>query len=132
MEIVITEWALNSYLELRQKRMFSDQEYRETIRPDVLLLQRYPDDPKFQNPKFWSAVTDQSKNRIRGGFKMKWHQIGPGRVQLRLPVGIFTEAILCEAYVKGNEKEERRKIARFKMYLELIARGQYTERGRLK
>ena len=62
---------------------------------------------------------------------MKWHQIGNGRVQLRLPVGIFTEAMLCEAYVKGNPKEERRKLARFKTHLELIRRGQFTECGRL-
>jgi hypothetical protein len=132
MEIVITEWALNSYLELRHKQTFSAQDYRERIRPDVVLLKDYPDEPKFQNDKFWSPAVDQSHHPIRGGFKMKWHQIGSGRVQLRLPVGMFDEAFLCEAYVKGNKKEERRMLARFKTHVALIGRGRHTERGRLK
>lgn len=131
MEIVITAWALNSYLDLKHRSAFSAQEYKKTIRPDVLLLKQYPSEPKFQNPKFWSVATDRAGNRISDGFKMKWHNLGSGKVQMRLPVGIFSEAMLCEAYVKGNPKEEQRKLARFKTHLELIRRGQYTECGRL-
>jgi hypothetical protein len=131
MDIIITAWALDSYLDLKHRGVFTAQEYKGTIRPDALLLQQYPGNPKFQNPKFWSQATDRSKNRIPDGFKMKWHNLGNGKVQMRLPVGIFTESFLCEAYVKGNLKEEQRKIARFKTHLELIRRGQYTECGRL-
>lgn len=131
MEIVISAWALNSYIELKHLGAFTDYEYKSTIRPDVSLLKVYPVNPKFQNSKFWSQATDRSKNRIPDGFKMKWHNLGSGKVQMRLPVGVFSEAILCEAYLKGNPKEEQRKLARFKTHLELIRRGQFTECGRL-
>lgn len=70
-------------------------------------------------------------SEISGGFKMKWHQVGPGRVQLRLPVGLAAAAVLCEAYVKGGAKEERRRPARFKTHMQLIRQGRYDERGRL-
>jgi hypothetical protein len=72
MEIIITKWALNSYLELRGKNTFTDEEYRKIIRPDVLLL-----------------------------------------------------------YVKSNEKVDKRKLARFKVYLELVRQKRYTIQGRL-
>jgi hypothetical protein len=62
---------------------------------------------------------------------MKWHQIGNGKVQLRLAVGIFTDAFLCEAYVKNDPKTEKRKMAKFKVYLDKIRRNEYTENGRL-
>ena len=68
---------------------------------------------------------------LEDGYKMKWHQIGNGKVQLRLTVGIFAEAFLCEAYVKNDPKTEKRKMARFKVYLEKIRRNEYTENGRL-
>lgn len=131
MEIVLTAWAVDSYLDLKHRGVFSSQEYHGTIRPDVLRLKQYPSDPAFQNSKFWSTATDRSKNRIPDGFKMKWHNMGSGKIQLRLPIGVFAETLLCEAYVKGNPKEEQRKLARFKTQLELIRRRQYTECGRL-
>ena len=62
---------------------------------------------------------------------MKWHQIGNGKVQLRLTIGIFSEAFLCEAYVKENSKAEKRKMARFKVYLQKIRNDEYMENGRL-
>lgn len=69
---------------------------------------------------------------IPDGFKMKWHQIGSGRVQLRLTVGIVGgKCYLCEAYVKNNDKVDKRKLARFKVYLELIRQGRYKFRGKL-
>jgi hypothetical protein len=42
MEIILTAWALDSYLELKHGNVFTDQEYKATIRPDVLLLKNYP------------------------------------------------------------------------------------------
>jgi len=43
----------------------------------------------------------------------------------------FSEAFLCEAYVKGNSKKDQRKMAKFKTHLQLICRQQFTECGRL-
>jgi hypothetical protein len=131
-EIIITGWALNSYLELKHQRVFSKEEYIGTIRPDALRLKNYPDDPKFKNDKFWSIATDRTGNKIQDGYKMKWHQIGNGKVQLRLTVGIFgDDAFLCEAYVKENSKAENRKMARFKVYLQKIRNNEYVGNGRL-
>ena len=130
MEIIITEWALNSYLELKQQRVFNNDEYWNLIRPDVLRLKTYPNDPKFNQGKFWSIAQDRNNARIPNGFKMKWHQIGDGLVQLRLTVGILGEqSFLCEAYVKHDSKVDKRCLARFKVYLELIRRNCYTLRG---
>jgi hypothetical protein len=64
---------------------------------------------------------------------MKWHQVGNGCVQLRLTVGILgNECFLCEAYVKKDDKVDRRKLSKFKGYLDLIKQGRYVIRGRLK
>lgn len=124
MEIIITEWALNSYLELKAEQAFTSDEYKQKIRPDVLLLKDYPTHPKFGHDNFWSP-------EFPNGYKMKWRQMGNGKVQIRLPVGIFNSAFLCEAYVKENPKQEARKLARFKTHLQLIRLRRFTERGRL-
>ena len=132
MEIMITEWALNSYLELKKENAFSDEEYRTVIRPDVLRLKVYPNDPKFSQGKFWSIAQDGNHKKIPDGYKMKWHQVGNGRVQLRLTVGVIgNESFLCEAYVKHDDKEDKRRQAKFKVYLELIRKSRYTVRGKL-
>ena len=132
MEIIITQWALDSYLDLKSANVFSDVEYRKVIRPDVLLLKGYPNDPKFNNGKFWSFAQDRNAKKIPDGYKMEWHNVGDGCVQLRLTVGIFgEECFLCEAYVKHDDKEDRRRLAKFKVYLELIRKGRYTIRGKL-
>ncbi len=63
---------------------------------------------------------------------MKWHNLGPGQVQLRLPVMSHSRsAFLCEAYVKDNTATEARKLARFKTHMNLIAQGRYVYRGAL-
>mgnify|MGYP001563392599 CR=1 FL=1 len=131
MEIIITQWALDSYLEMKHDRTFTDQEYKQEIRPDVLLLKNYPSKPKFSNSKFWS-IAESSGTRISDGYKMKWHQVGNGKVQLRLPVGMMNEAYLCEAYVKGDPKKEKRKLEKFRTHLELIRQNRFIECGRLK
>lgn len=129
MKIVITQWALDSYLKMKHENTFSDQEYKQEIRPDVLLLKSNLTDPKFSNSKIWSIA--ESSTRIPDGYKMKWHQVGNGKVQLRLPVGVMDEAYLCEAYVKGDLKKEKRKLEKFRTHLELIRQNRHTERGRL-
>ena len=129
MKIIITEWALDSYLRLKHRRAFTEDEYRNVIRPDVLGLANYPSDPKFGLQQFWSIAESPSGVKITGGFKMKWDHLGSGRVELRLPVGILRDAFLCEAYVKENPKLEKRKLARFKLHLELIRQNRHLERG---
>ena len=120
----MTEWALNSYLELKSRQAFTDEEYWKKIKPDVLLLKVYPSHPRFAQDSFRSPVSAD-------GYKMKWHQIGNGKVQLRLPVGILDSAYLCEAYVKENPTQEARRLARFKTHLQLIRMGRLAERGKL-
>ena len=130
MEIHITQWALDAYLDLKHRQVFSREEYWSIIRPDVLLLKKYPKEVKFANRKFWSLATDEtSSHKLSQGYKMKWHQIGNGRVQLRLTVAMLRDAFMCESYYKLNEKQERRKLAKFKTYIQLIQRGQYITRG---
>ena len=131
MEIVITEWALDSYLNLVAQQAFTAQEYKMVIRPDVERLKTYPADPKFQSHKFWSQAQDPRAGVISDGYKMKWHNIGNGKVQLRLPVGLLNDAVLCQAYVKQNDKQERRMLAKFKTHLQLIRQGRHTVRGKL-
>ncbi|MBW2731167.1 MAG: hypothetical protein JRH20_02175 [Deltaproteobacteria bacterium] len=131
MEVIITEWALNSYLELLAQNAFSATEYRQRIRPDVEGLKSYPTDPKFRSAKFWSPAHDSAGNAIPSGYKMKWHQLGNGHVQLRLPVGMLSNAFLCEAYVKRDAKQEKRQLARFKTHLQLIRMRRYSLRGKL-
>ncbi len=133
MQIIITEWALNSYLELKGEQVFSSSEYQNLIRPDVLRLKKFPHDTKFKQGKFWSVAQDNRSGLIiPNGYKMKWHQIGNGLIQLRLTIGVFADqCFLCEAYVKGNEKQERRKLAKFKTYLKMIRLNRYTIRGKL-
>lgn len=130
MDVVITDWALDSYLELKHERQFSTEDYRHTIRPDVLLLRIFPDPPQFGSNKFWSPA-DSMGVRIAGGFKMKWHHLGERQIQLRLPVGMMEEAFLFHAYVKTDPKRESRYLAKFKTRLELVRQNRYTERGRL-
>lgn len=130
MEVVITEWALQSYLELGYA--FTKKEYKEILRPDVELLEDYPRNSKFRNDKFWGPCKDKSGKIIRHGHKMKWHNIGPGRIQLRLLITIFNEvAYLCNAYVKDNENTDFREMAKLKAKIQLINEGRFNFRGRL-
>lgn len=132
MLIVITEWALQSYLELRSRHVFSDQGYWTVIRPDVERLGTYPTDPKFGNSKFWGPATDRANTPLGGGFKMKWHNLGPGNVQLRVAVALVNgEALLCRGYVKSNAILDKAEMAKFKDHLRRISLGTYIRRGTL-
>jgi hypothetical protein len=129
-DIVITEWALQSYLELAHSAFTAD-DYWNILRPDVELLSSYPDSPKFKNGAFWGPATSRQR-RILDGFKMKWHNLGPGRVQLRLPVAVIEDvAYLCEAYVKNSEPTDWRSMARFKVHVKMIREGKFGYRGQL-
>jgi hypothetical protein len=131
--IVITEWALDAYLNLKHAQVFTDQEYWTTLRPDVERLRSgIPSpDPMFANSHFWGPAK-QGNVVLHGGYKMKWRQIGSGQVQLRLPVMTETRrALLCEAYVKHSASIDQRKMARFKTHMNLISLGHYIHRGQL-
>lgn len=130
MEILITDWALQSYLDLLG--VFTRDEYLNILRPDVELLKVYPDHPKFDNDKFWGPCKDRSGKVIHQGLKMKWHNIGPGRIQLRLLVVMaHDKAHLCNAYVKDNENTDYREMAKLKIKIQLINEGKFIFRGRL-
>ena len=133
--IVITEWALDSYLNLFHAGVFTKSEYKNTLRPDVLLLRAgIPSaHPKFSQPAFWGPAKLGSQV-LASGYKMKWRQIGNGKVQLRLPVttvGPPRTALLCAAYVKDNAKVDQRMMARFCTHMNLIAQGRFVHRGTL-
>lgn len=138
MEIIITEWGLQSYIDLKSKNIFSEADYRSIIRPDAELLKRYPTPIQFSNSKFWGRATSNGIT-MQFGFKMKWRNLGPGKVQLRLPVAIVeTEidgaikerAFLCNSYVK-DDKAEKREMAKFKIKIQKILEGNYYYRGSL-
>ena len=65
MEAIITEWGLQSYLDLKAKGIFTEQDYREILRPDAELLKI--DDPfdtnhpRFSNAKFWGPATNKGQ-----------------------------------------------------------------------
>lgn len=65
---------MSAYLELKHSNIFTQEYYEERLRPDSLLLKNYPDDPKFENGKFWSVVKFND-HLITNGYKMKWHQV---------------------------------------------------------
>jgi hypothetical protein len=132
-DVVITDWALSSYLDLKHRQVFTDKDYWRVLRPDVELLRTgIPStDPKFSSSKFWGPAK-QGNAVLPGGYKMKWHQLGPGQIQLRLPVMAGSQmAFLCEAYVKANAATEQRRMARFKTHMNLISLGRYVYRGKL-
>ncbi len=132
MEAIITEWGLQSYLDLKAQQAFTRDDYRDTIRPDVLLLKSYPANPKFGNNKFWGPATDKAKKPIGHGFKMKWHNIGPGHIQLRVCVAINgKEALLCRAYAKDSDSTDKREMAKLKLHISAILRQRHQVRGKL-
>ena len=132
MEIEITEWAIDTYLDLVKQGIISKPDYKNIIRPDVELLK--PEiglplqNPKFGNDKFWGPATFQG-SIIPDGFKMKWHNFGNGNVQLRVCIVIVNNhAFICRGYAK-TDKIEPREMAKLKNHIRAIFLGQYTKRG---
>lgn len=66
MKVVITEWALNSYLDLKHSQVFTEHEYRNILRPDAELLKKgWPS----KNPKFSTLSSgDQRLDWMVGRF----------------------------------------------------------------
>ena len=130
LDIIITEWALQSYLDLYGSHAFSDEDYWTKIRPAVKLLKDgIPSThTEFQNHKFWSVAEDKF-GRIPGGYKMKWHNLNDGKTpQLRLGVIIWEDvAFLCRAYT--DKTHEFLELGRLRVHAEKIQEGQFTYRG---
>jgi len=130
--VVITEWALQSYLELRHTQAFTDEEFWTTIRPDVELLKNFPDDVRFSVGKFWGPATLGPGRIVVGGFKMKWHNIGSGKIQLRLCVAILDGTVyLCQAFAKNSDSQDKREAAKLDTRIAYINAGHYDTRGHL-
>ncbi len=132
MRVIITEWALQSYIELSAKRVFTDDQYWNVIRPDVKLLKTFSVPTKFKLNQFWSSATIMGQT-IPDGFKMKWDGMGTGnRNELRLPVALLNgEVYLCEAYQKTKPSQEMRALTRFEGQIENIRLGKWIKRGEL-
>jgi len=121
-------------MDLKSQNIFSDQEYKEILRPNVELLKAgLPlEHEKFRQNKFWGPVTDMSGMVVKGAYKMKWHNIGPGRVQLRLLIGIANDsAWLCEAFVKLSDKVDKRFAAKMKIRMKDLNEGNVILRGKI-
>ncbi len=140
MEVIITEWAKQSYLDLRQSQTFNRIDYKFTMRPDAELLKIYPHDPKFSLSKFWGPAIDSANKIIPHGFKMKWHNMGNGNVQIRLLVAILTtdvsgiteeRAFLCQSYAKTGSNQDKREMEKLKIRMTRIVQGKYFYRGSL-
>lgn len=132
LEIVITEWALQSYLDLVGSDQVTRKEYMTVLRPDILRLKQYPLDDSFKTSSFWGRATLRGGVPVEDGYKMKWHNIGNGKVQLRLCVAMIKGvAYLCQAYVKGNDATDKRNAATLLVRIDLIEQGRYERRGSL-
>lgn len=131
MDLILTNWALDSYqLLINDQHIISKDEFSKVIKLDVLLLKDgYPSPhEKFNQSKFWGEATKDDKI-IQNAFKMKWRNIGDGKVQLRLCVIILkTNIYICNAYVK-NDKSEPREMAKLKLKIDKINEGKFINLG---
>ena len=102
MTIVITEWALQAYTD----RLGGACSLMPNIGADSApMLNGSRCFLTIRNSQFelLGAGADRSKKNVPDGYKMKWHNIGPGKNQLRLAVALINgNAYLCQAYVKNN------------------------------
>jgi hypothetical protein len=131
MEVVITGWALQSYLDLKHKHAFTNAEYHTILRPDAERLKAFPSDPKFRVNSFWGPATKGNGVNVGDGYKMKWDSIGPGKNELRVCIAIIgPKAFLCQAYIKKG-KNDIRECLSLERYINLIRIGRYYDRGRI-
>jgi len=133
MVVLITKHALQTYLALKHQGQFTDEEYREKLRPDAERLKSWPGDEKFDQSRFWGPAEFKGK-RIPDAFKMRWRNIGPGRIQLRLGVVRYGETwLLYEGYRKDTRAEKfyMLRLATFRKALKENGRAAFIEEGQL-
>lgn len=132
MRIVITRWALDSYLDLRDSGVIDRATYWQVLRPDILRLRQRTEDPRFRDAHFWGPAIGRDGVDIPDGYKMKWHNVGNGNVQLRLCVALIGgDAYLCHGYVKTSPQQDQREAALLKTRIPLIRDLRHDERGEL-
>jgi hypothetical protein len=130
--IIITEWGLDSYLDLVGRAVFSRADYWSTLRPDVKKLLHFPTLPEFSSSGFWGPAKSP-RGIVSDGYKMKWHNLGPGKSQLRLCVAILSDvAYVCQAFVKSSGSVDLAQGAKLRSRIELLKRGRANLRGELK
>lgn len=132
MDIILTDWATQSYADLKKKHMFTDQEYWDTLRPDTLKLKQFPGDPHFGNSNKWGPANKGAGQNVSDGFKLKW-TTGPGNNELRVMVAILgQEAFICQGYVKTKPQHDYREALNLEVHISNIRLGRYIKRGELK
>jgi hypothetical protein len=101
-------------------------------RPDVKKLLHYPQLADFANASFWGPAQSK-KGVVPDGYEMKWHNVGPGRVQLRACVAILGDvAYVCQAFVKTSAALDLMNGAKLRSRIELLKRGRANLRGELR
>ena len=93
-------------------------------------LSVYPKDPFFRDSKKWGPAQDKNGVDIEYGYKLKWHNMGNGKVQLRCLVVIWNDtAFLCDSYIKTSDSLDKRRCSRLKNKIYDISQGHYYHRG---
>lgn len=141
MEIILTDWGQLSYLDLINNNSFTNDQYKNQIRPDAEKLKIYPSDPIFSDSHRWGPAQDLGGNAISEAFKMKWRQLGPSNnTKLRVCVAIcdideqgkkVKKAFICEGYVKHTNSQDKRMSSKMKNRIRDIYKGNYVTRGTL-
>ena len=121
--IIITSWALDSYRELVPRHV-NVEEYWSTLRPDIVRLRHRTTDARFNNPSFWGPAQSGPNKVISQAFKMKWHNIGPGRIQLRLGVvECEGDYYLCHAWSKTSQNQDFQSAMALRDFVRKIRSG---------
>jgi hypothetical protein len=132
MRVLITDWALDAYAEM-VGRDFSEEEYWAVLRPDILRLYARTTDIAFNDAHFWGPAQSGPSRNVPDGFKMKWRNIGSGRVQLRLCVALVEgNAWLCDAYSKTDPRQDYRMGVRLIDRIQSVRDGDVVVRGVLR
>lgn len=129
MRILITEWALASYLDLRKDGVLSREVYWQVLRPDIESLAELSSSERFKDASFWGPAQALGGRRVQDGWKMKWHNVGNAR-QLRLCVALVDrDAYLCHAYQKSSASGDWMEGAKLEVRIQIIREGKAEVRG---
>ena len=132
MRIVITGWALDSYTALRRAGVIDRTTYWKVLRPDILRLRQRAEDPRFRDSHFWGPAIGRDGVDVPDGYKMKWHNVGNGNVQLRLCVAVLDgDAFLFHGYIKNSPAQDRLEAEKIKMRIQLLREGAVELMGEL-
>ncbi|MCB9764718.1 MAG: hypothetical protein H6739_33390 [Alphaproteobacteria bacterium] len=129
---MITSWALDSYLGLKHSGVLPRELYFQRLRPDILRLRALGQDPRFKDARFWGPAKCSPSETVPDGFKMKWHNLGNGNVQLRLCIGLVDgDAFLCQGFKKTSPGQDFREGFKLMERIRLIRQQRHVEKGAL-